>query len=64
MSPTGITSYTLTMSHATDGNPVESVTVSVPYSDVSLMGGFFGEHNYDLGGTCSMRKEGVSDDAG
>jgi Flp pilus assembly protein TadG len=62
MSPTGLTSYTVNMSHASPGNPVESVTVSVPYNDVSLLGGFFGTHNYDLQGTCSMRKEGVGDD--
>lgn len=62
MSPTGLTSYTVNMTHATPGNPVESVTVSVPYNDVSLLGGFFGTQNYDLKGTCSMRKEGVGDD--
>lgn len=58
MAPTGLT-YTLTMTHATVANPVETVVVEVPYSNVSLMGGFFGSHNYNLGGTCSMRKEGM-----
>ena len=33
--------------------------VTIPYSEVSLMGGFFGTHAYDLGGSCSMRKEGM-----
>jgi Flp pilus assembly protein TadG len=58
MGPTGLTTYTVTMTHATSTNPVESVEVTIPYDDVSLMGGFFGTHDYDLGGTCSMRKEG------
>jgi len=60
MAPTGLRTYAVTMSHATAGNPVETVTVTVPYNDVSLMGGFFGTHNYDLGGTCTMRKEGMA----
>jgi Flp pilus assembly protein TadG len=62
MASTGVSGYTVTMSHATDGNPVEIVTVSVPYCDVSLLGGFFGTACYDLTGTCSMRKEGVGDE--
>ena len=60
MGPSGLTSYTVTLTHATSGNPIETVEVTVPYDDVSLMGGFFGTHNYDLGGTCSMRKEGLT----
>lgn len=59
MSPTGLT-YTVNMTHASGASPIETVTVTVPYNDVSLMGGFFGTHNYDLGGTCSMRKEGFT----
>ncbi len=58
MQPTGLTTYSVTMTHASTGNPIETVEVAVPYDDVSLMGGFFGTHAYDLGGTCSMRKEG------
>lgn len=59
MSPTGLSTYTVTMTHATTGNPVESVVISIPYNDVSLMGGFFGTHSYNLAGTCVMRKEGM-----
>lgn len=58
MQPTGLT-FTITMTHATPANPVETVEVSIPYNDVSLMGGFFGTKNYNLAGTCSMRKEGM-----
>ena len=59
MEPTGLTSYEVTMTHASAADPIEVVTVTIPYDDVSLMGGFFGTHAYDLGGTCSMRKEGM-----
>ena len=59
MSPTGL-AYTLTMTHAGAGNPVETVKVAVPFADVSLMGNFFGPREGNLAGTCSMRKEGFS----
>ncbi len=61
MAPTGVTSYTITMTHATVGDPSETINVSVPYTDVSLLGGFFGTHNYDLQGSCTMRKEGFDE---
>ena len=59
MGPTGLTTYTISMTHATTGTPTETVQIVIPYDDVSLMGGFFGTHAYNLGGTCSMRKEGM-----
>ena len=59
MSPTGLTTYSITMTHATEANPVEKVVISIPYADVSLMGSFFGSTNSDIAGSCSMRKEGV-----
>lgn len=59
MQPTGLTTYTVTMTHATVADPVETIEVTIPYTDVSLMGNFFGSHAYDLGGSCSMRKEGM-----
>ena len=55
MGPTGLSTYTSTVNYSA---PIVTVEVSVPYDDVSLMGGFFGTHNYDLAGSCSMRKEG------
>lgn len=61
MAPTGLSSYTITMTHATDTNPLETIEVAVPYNDVSLMGGFFGTHDYDLAGSCTMRKEGMGE---
>jgi len=58
MAPTGLTTYNIDMTHADAVNPVESVTVRVPFADVSLMGNFFGPRTGNIGGTCSMRKEG------
>jgi Flp pilus assembly protein TadG len=59
MAPTGL-SFTITMTHADVDNPVETVEVTVPYSDISLMGNFFGPRSGDIAGTASMRKEGMA----
>ena len=59
MAPTGLTTYSVTMTHATPANPVETVQVSVPYADASLLAGWFGSSEFDLTGSCSMRKEGM-----
>jgi Flp pilus assembly protein TadG len=52
--------YTIGLTHATTANPIEKVTITVPYGKVSLLGGFFGSTNWSLGATCTMRKEGMS----
>ena len=59
MAPTGLTGYTTTLTHPTVDDPTESVTISIPYADVSLLGNFFGPRVGNLVGTCSMRKEGA-----
>ncbi len=61
MAPTGLIpgDYFVTLTHAIPLNPVESVVISVKYSDVSLVSGFFNTSDYDLVGSCSMRKEGM-----
>lgn len=59
MEPTGLTTYEVTMTHATVAEPIEVVDVTIPYADVSLMGGFFGHSISEIGGSCSMRKEGM-----
>jgi Flp pilus assembly protein TadG len=59
MQAASLSGYTINMTHATVANPVETVQISIPYDQVSLVGGFFGTHDYDLMGTCSMRKEGM-----
>lgn len=43
---------------AEGANQIVTVDVSVPYSQVSLLGGFFGIEDHDIIGSCSMRKEG------
>lgn len=57
MAPTNISGYSTAYSH--DGCE-EMVNVTVPYADVSLLGGFFGTTSYDLTGSCTMRKEGCT----
>jgi len=44
---------------ATPDNPVERVTIRVRYAQISLLGGFFGNTNWTIGSTCTMRKEGA-----
>jgi Flp pilus assembly protein TadG len=61
MAPTGLTTYDVSMTHADSTSPIETVTVKVPFADVSLMGNFFGPRTGNIGGTCSMRKEGWVD---
>jgi len=58
MGPTGVSGYSTAFSHS---GCEETVSVTVPYYDVSLLGGFFGTANYDLTGSCTMRKEGCSE---
>jgi len=58
MAPTGLSDYSTTLTHS---GCEETVQLSVPYSEVSLFGGFFGTHTNDLVGSCTMRKEGCAD---
>jgi len=60
VSPTGltITSSMLTLTHATANNPIETVQVVVPRTQVSLVGGFLGFTSGNVTATCTMRKEG------
>ncbi|MGE3180520.1 MAG: TadE/TadG family type IV pilus assembly protein [Phycisphaerae bacterium] len=59
LAPLGITSHSINMTRATDADPTETVSVVVPYGDVTLIGEYFGSTDRDLGATCSMRKEGL-----
>lgn len=59
MAPSGLTTYTLTITRATETDPTETVKIEIPYSDVSLVGGYFGATDFNLSATSSMRKEGV-----
>ncbi len=59
MNPTGLTTYTVQISRSSPGNPNETVKVLIPFADVSLLGGYFGPTNFNLGATTVMRKEGA-----
>ncbi len=59
MNPTGLSTYTVQISRSSPGNPSETVKVLIPYADVSLLGGYFGPTDFNLGATTVMRKEGA-----
>lgn len=60
LAPMGVTSAEVELTRASPPDqPTETVTVTVPYADISLLGGFFGTTDYDLRSSCSMRKEGL-----
>ena len=60
LTPMGLSSKaTIDLTRADAGNDfTETVHITVPYADVTLVGGFFGSTSYNLGATCAMRKEG------
>jgi hypothetical protein len=61
LSSLGLTTdkYTVHLEHATSGNPTETVTVSVPYASIGLLGSYFGLSDKVLTSTSQMRKEGA-----
>lgn len=59
MSNTGVGGYAVDISHATPGDPTEVVTLTVPYADISLLGGYFNLGDFTLRGYAAMRKEGI-----
>ena len=58
MQPAGLTSYTLSVTRATQQDPTETVQITIPYSQITLLGEFFGPTNFNITATSSMRKEG------
>jgi Flp pilus assembly protein TadG len=58
MDMVGIDTYSVSLTHASSTDPTETIAVKVPYSSVSLLGGYFGPTSFDLTGKASMRKEG------
>ena len=59
MSPVGLSGWSTQIIRSTAANPNEAVTVRIPYANVSLLGGFFGSTDFNLGATTTMRKEGA-----
>ena len=60
MSTTGLTGYSISMTHAAGANPYEVVEVTIPLQSVSIVGGYIPHSSGDLLGSCSMRKEGFT----
>ncbi len=59
MGTVGMSNYTLTMTHATLENPRETVRISIPMSEVSLVGSLIPHSADEVVGTAVMRKEGA-----
>jgi Flp pilus assembly protein TadG len=60
LSGTGLSGYSVSISHYTQQDPTETVTVQIPYAEVSLVGDFFGAvEGKMLGFTSKQRKQGV-----
>lgn len=59
LTPLGLHTYSVTLTHATAQAPTETVHVQIPYRDISLVGCYFGHTGGNISATCSMRKEGI-----
>jgi Flp pilus assembly protein TadG len=60
LNPIGLKAKTTTtLTRATTQAPTEMVKLVIPYSQVSLLGNYFGSTAFNLSATCSMRKEGM-----
>lgn len=59
MTPAGLNTHTTQISRSSPGSPNETVSVVIPYADISLLGGFFGSTDFNLAATTVMRKEGA-----
>jgi len=63
LAPAGLTNCTISLRRATVDDPTETVVVSLPYSQISLLGDmgsmFPGLCDKTITATCSMRKEGT-----
>lgn len=60
MNAAGIQGYSVDIVRATEQDPTETVTVSIPYCQVSLIAGYFPIlESKILTGMCAMRKEGL-----
>lgn len=58
VAPLGLSASTTVTETTVAGSQVVTFVVTVPYADVSLTGGYFGPTDFNLSGTCSMRREG------
>ncbi len=58
--PLGLSTATSQVECGADGKPSGTVTVSIPYANVTLVGSYFGCTSGNLSATCSMKKETVN----
>jgi Flp pilus assembly protein TadG len=59
LQPMGLNGYTTQVSTNSGGEPDGTVTVSIPYANITLVSGYFGGLDGSLTATCAMRKEEV-----
>ena len=60
MDPLALTTHESEVTCDDNDNPTGTVRVSIPYSDITLVGCYFGDTpDGNLYAVCSMRKEGV-----
>ena len=59
LEPTGIDGVSVNVEVDGEGLPNGRVDLSVPYADVSLLGGYFGPVDFNLTAHSTMRKEGA-----
>ncbi len=59
LEPTGVDGVSVDVGLDGDGNPDGRVDLSVPYANVSLLGGYFGPMDFNLVAHSTMRKEGT-----
>ncbi len=59
LDPLGLEGYEIETTRSTPDVPTETVRVTIPYGEVTLVGGYFGSTDWTLGAVSSMRKEGL-----
>ena len=59
LQPLGLSGYTTQVATDSGGEPDGTVSVSIPYANVSLVSGYFGGLDGDLIAVSAMRKEKV-----
>lgn len=59
LAPTGVHGVDVQVPTDNNGKPTGEVNLSVPYANVSLLGGYFGPTNFNLVAHSTMRKEGT-----
>ena len=59
LNPLGLEGYEIELTRSSLDDPTETVRVTIPYGEVTLVGAYFGSTDWTLGSVASMRKEGL-----